>query len=1027
MRRRSTLSAALAVVLGASVLVPALPALADDAALPAVRINEVVSNGDTFDWIEVVNIGAEPVDISGWIVKDDNDSRTLAVASDTTLEPGAFFAIDVNNNATPGNFGLGNGDQARIFLPDGTTLVDGMSYAAHARLTGGEDTSWARCPDGTGDFLISSTTTKGAANDCPRPQDAVRINEVVTSGGVPGDWIEIVNIGQVSVDVSGWVVKDDVDTRTLSFPENTLVAPGEFATIDVDVTGGFGLGSADSARLYLPGGSVLVDEYSWTAHGAPSWGRCPDGFGDFRQTAGVTKGTANECVPPAGASVRINEVESNQGTPGDWVELLNTGDQAVDASGWFVMDDQVRAAQLPQGTVIEPGAFYVIEEALMGFGLGANDMVRIFDTDGLTLIDQFSWTGHAATTYGRCPDGTGEFQVTTASTKGAPNDCSFAVRINEIVTQGDDWIELVNAGPSSVDLGGYVVSDNQDSNTAVIPAETVLGPGDYFVVEAPLLSFGLGSADSARLFAPDGIELIDEYTWASHPGTSWARCPDATGEFQRSVETTKGAANFCEGDVRPDPWTGSGDVSEISLGAFGGDMSGLAWDNGALWAVRNGGPGSLFRFVEVNGTWQRDADGGFSDGRALRYPDGTGDVDAEGVAVTAGGAAAGIYVASERNNAVGSVSRPSVLRYIVSGSGPLSAVAEWNLVDKLPTVGGNAGLEGIAWVPDAALVAQGFVDGATGELYDPRTYGPHAGGVFFVALEGTGTIYGFILDHVSGGATLVATIDPLVPLVAELEWDPSTNTMWAICDDACTGQNALLTIAQSGNERGAFQVSRILERPSGMPNIANEGFALAGAETCAAGSKRAFWADDSETGGVALREGVVDCVPLPSPVDPALLTDASRGGVTAPSQVLPGEIIIVSAGATAAGSAVTAFMLSTPQLLGTATVNETGQIRLLVPSDLPDGEHRIVLQDADGTLLGWAPVQVGDTADGGTEPPRGGVDGAEDGAVRDALERTGVDAMPMALAALVMALAGLGALGVSQRRRREPFLDTPSA
>jgi hypothetical protein len=35
----------------------------------------------------------------------------------------------------------------------------------------------------------------------------------------------------------------------------------------------------------------------------------------------------------ATADLRINEVESNGGTPGDWVEVLNTGATPVDIGG----------------------------------------------------------------------------------------------------------------------------------------------------------------------------------------------------------------------------------------------------------------------------------------------------------------------------------------------------------------------------------------------------------------------------------------------------------------------------------------------------------------------------------------------------------------------------------------------------------------------------------------------------------------------------------------------------------------------
>jgi hypothetical protein len=45
----------------------------------------------------------------------------------------------------------------------------------------------------------------------------------------------------------------------------------------------FGLGSADSARLFDPAGAP-VDSYSWTAHATTTYGRCPSGSGAFTTT-----------------------------------------------------------------------------------------------------------------------------------------------------------------------------------------------------------------------------------------------------------------------------------------------------------------------------------------------------------------------------------------------------------------------------------------------------------------------------------------------------------------------------------------------------------------------------------------------------------------------------------------------------------------------------------------------------------------------------------------------------------------------
>ncbi len=44
----------------------------------------------------------------------------------------------------------------------------------------------------------------------------VRINEVESSGGSPGDWVELANIGSAAVDISGWVVKDNDNSHVFT-------------------------------------------------------------------------------------------------------------------------------------------------------------------------------------------------------------------------------------------------------------------------------------------------------------------------------------------------------------------------------------------------------------------------------------------------------------------------------------------------------------------------------------------------------------------------------------------------------------------------------------------------------------------------------------------------------------------------------------------------------------------------------------------------------------------------------------------
>lgn len=58
---------------------------------------------------------------------------------------------------------------------------------------------------------------------------------------------------------------------------------------------------------------------------------------------------------------------------------------------------------------------------------------------------------------------------------------------------------------------------------------------------------------------------------------------------------------------------------------------------------------------------------------------------------------------------------------------------------------------------------------------------------------------------------------------------------------------------------GAFVTTAIHNRPTGMANLNNEGFSVAGADECVGGSKPVYWADDSNDSGHALRKGTITC------------------------------------------------------------------------------------------------------------------------------------------------------------------------
>jgi hypothetical protein len=434
------------------------------------------------------------------------------------------------------------------------------------------------------------------------------------------------------------------------------------------------------------------------------------------------------------------------------------------------------------------------------------------------------------------------------------------VRINEVESNDGkpgDWVELVNTGTASADVSGWVVKDDDNSHSYKIKSGTSLAPGAYLVLDVES-SYGLGSEDEARLYRSGGSTLVDSYSWSKHATTTYGRCADGTGAFTTTTASTRGAKNACGGGSDTPgqgAWPGGSTVAVADgSNVFGENLSGLSFESpSVLWAVNNG-PGKLYRLVPSGATWRPDPASGWSSGKSLHYANGSGDPDAEGVVVTP----EGLFAATERDNDKDGTSLPKILRFDASSSGSsLNATTEWNLKADLPAVDANSGPEGISWIPDSYLTAHGFRDERTGAAYTPGTYPGHGSGLFFVGLEANGTIYAYALNQSGGGFTRIATITSGFGGVMDLEFEQESGRLWAVCDDTCQGRSATLGI----DAQGKFAPTAVYDRPTGMANYNNEGFAIAPQSTCSGGHKPVIWSDDANDANHALRSGTLTCTP----------------------------------------------------------------------------------------------------------------------------------------------------------------------
>jgi hypothetical protein len=169
----------------------------------------------------------------------------------------------------------------------------------------------------------------------------------------------------------------------------------------------------------------------------------------------------------------------------------------------------------------------------------------------------------------------------------------------------EDWIEVLNTGDATIELGGFGITDHHDGGAhfifpsySLLPDERVIiwcdeemGEGDW---HAP---FKL-DRDGEDVILLDGATVIDQVTFpALVDDQSWGRWPDGTGAWQRLSLATPGAEN----DNSTIPEDVELYINEFlaSNASFGQDETGAFPD----WIeIYNPGPGD----VEMGGLFLSD-------------------------------------------------------------------------------------------------------------------------------------------------------------------------------------------------------------------------------------------------------------------------------------------------------------------------------------------------------------------------------------------------------------------------------------
>lgn len=140
------------------------------------------------------------------------------------------------------------------------------------------------------------------------------INEFVSAG--TSDWVELYNPTSSQVDISGWILKDSIDTHEYVFPADTYINANSYVTIDFNYLNG----DEDTIRLFDNSNTpVLIDSVNYgnsedAIVSAPqtgySAGRFADGTDNWYSDLYPTKNAANIRDVTAPYSAIANPIDS---------------------------------------------------------------------------------------------------------------------------------------------------------------------------------------------------------------------------------------------------------------------------------------------------------------------------------------------------------------------------------------------------------------------------------------------------------------------------------------------------------------------------------------------------------------------------------------------------------------------------------------------------------------------------------------------------------------------------------------------
>ena len=339
---------------------------------------------------------------------------------------------------TPTPAACHDADTLRVWTAPGTCADGACSYPDFTDVPCAQGCEVDHCkgqvPKAAGDVLI----TEVMAHACGVSPD-------------PGEWFEVTNPGAQPLDLAGCVLADASPpgapvTQSVVVPAGGRVVfavsgdpAANFGLVAPVVYTGFAL-SNQGEPLSITCGGVLIDRVSWTANmvhegvalqlssdqlsatandDAGAWCEATVNYGvaGKKGTPGLPNATCAAPVtgdtPNAAGQLVISEVmalsQTGGGDNGEWFELYNATDKALDLEGCWLADKKPQQFQFAEPVVVPAGAYLVLavsndpadNHGLVdpyvygGFSL-SNEGEALSLTCGTTVIDAISFPASAA-------------------------------------------------------------------------------------------------------------------------------------------------------------------------------------------------------------------------------------------------------------------------------------------------------------------------------------------------------------------------------------------------------------------------------------------------------------------------------------------------------------------------------------------------------------------------------------------------------------------------------------------------------